>query len=550
MKTEITDLFLKIIRDKFNVDVNLELLKSDPKYGDFSTNVALKLANVLGKTPEEIANTIILELEKLSQNLLTNITFSAPGFINFKLADEILLNDNYLSKNNFFSNQTIVIETNNPNPFKSMHVGHALNAVIGDTIANLLEFGGGKVHRVSYHGDIGTHVGKSMWSILKYLDGDLDKLNQLKPDDRNNFMSRMYAEGSKAYDESEEIKAEIIELTKKSYKLEDDFYYQVYSICKKWSFEDLDIILEKLGSKPVEKRYLESEAYKIGFKIVNENIGRVFTKSDSAIIFRGEDYHLFTVVFISSTGNGLYAARDLGLIKLKENDFAPDKSYIITDNGQKDYFKVIFKASELLNITTSDETININTGLVKLSTGKMSSREGKVLDINWLVDQVSGKLAEHNENFDNKLIAGAIRYQLLKVKLGGDIVFDIDQSVSLQGNTGPYLMYAHARARSILGKAVQTNNVDEKVKYIDAERGLALKLFDYESILNQAVAELKPNIACNYLYELSQEFNQFYEHNKVLGSERQSIRLKLVNKYADVLRHGLNILGIFAPDKM
>ncbi len=550
MKTEITDLFLKIIRDKFNVDVNLELLKSDPKYGDFSTNVALKLANVLGKTPEEIANTIILELEKLSQNLLTNITFSAPGFINFKLADEILLNDNYLSKNNFFSNQTIVIETNNPNPFKSMHVGHALNAVIGDTIANLLEFGGGKVHRVSYHGDIGTHVGKSMWSILKYLDGDLDKLNQLKPDDRNNFMSRMYAEGSKAYDESEEIKAEIIELTKKSYKLEDDFYYQVYSICKKWSFEDLDIILEKLGSKPVEKRYLESEAYKIGFKIVNENIGRVFTKSDSAIIFRGEDYHLFTVVFISSTGNGLYAARDLGLIKLKENDFAPDKSYIITDNGQKDYFKVIFKASELLNITTSDETININTGLVKLSTGKMSSREGKVLDINWLVDQVSGKLAEHNENFDNKLIAGAIRYQLLKVKLGGDIVFDIDQSVSLQGNTGPYLMYAHARARSILGKAVQTNSVDEKVKYIDAERGLALKLFDYESILNQAVAELKPNIACNYLYELSQEFNQFYEHNKVLGSERQSIRLKLVNKYADVLRHGLNILGIFAPDKM
>lgn len=547
MKTDISRLTAEVIKNLYSLDYTVDILKGDSRYGDYSSNVALKLSSQLNQPPLEIASELAKEIKAVGENSLKDVTVSAPGFINFTLRDSSLLSLNYLNYKVLDSN--IVIETNNPNPFKAMHIGHALNAVVGDTIANILELGGAKVHRVSYHGDVGSHVGKSMWAILKFIDGDIEKLNKIPPSDHNNFMSEMYAKGAKAYEEDEEAKTEIIELTNKSYELEDNLFRQTYSICKDWSFSHLETILNQLGSKPVEKQYLESECEPIGVKIVTDNLNKYFFESNGAIVFKGEDYGLFTTVFIASSGKGLYAARDLGLIELKKRDFSPDKILIVTANEQKDYFKVIIKASNLVGLLKNDEMENINTGIIKLTSGKMSSRQGQIVEISWLIDRVREEFKKFSDNLDDKLVAGAIRYQLLKVRLGSDIVFDIAQSVSLQGNSGPYLMYAHARARSILSKA---GYYDESIdfEFEGKERELAVKLAEYESVLVSAVDELRPHYICNYLYELCQTFNSFYEDSPVLNSDRKDLRLNLVSHYSQILKHGLGILGIYAPDKM
>ena len=551
MQAEISNLVSDIIKSLYDLEFKVDIIKSDLKFGDFSTNVALKLASSLRKSPLDISNEIASSVKNSNSSIFKDVNVTAPGFINFVLNDNQLLNSQYLQKKDFYSNKRIVIETNNPNPFKSMHIGHALNAVIGDTLANFLEFGGGQVHRVSYHGDIGIHVGKSMWAILNYINGDLDKLDQIPVIDRSKFLSSMYVEGAKAYDENPEAKEEIINLSNQSYLPENELFKNAYLICRGWSFDKIDSILSKLGSKPIERRYLESESEPIGREIVKSNLNKYFFESDSAIIFKGEDYGLFTTVFVSSSGRGLYAARDMGLIKLKQNDFSPDKSFVVTAIEQKDYFKVAIKASELIGIAKEGETENITTGTVKLSTGKMSSRSGNVIDIDWLIDSIRNEFKKFNEQVDSELVSGALRYQLLKVRLGGDIVFDIEQSVSLQGNSGPYLMYSHARARSIIKKVgVQPEELSGNLSFDPKERQLALKMYEYNSVLLDSTRQLKPHSICNYLYELSQVFNSFYEVSPVLNSDRQNVRVILVNHYANILRHGLSLLGISAPDKM
>ncbi len=551
MKSEIIKLVQASINDLYDLQVSADLLKGDPRFGDFSTNIALKLSPEIKKSPIEIASQLSTYIKDKKLDLFKGVIASAPGFVNFRLNDNKLINRDFLKPRTGYLNKNLVIETNNPNPFKAMHIGHALNAVVGDSLANLLEFAGGNVHRVSYHGDVGSHVGKSMWAILNFINGDLDKLKQIPEDEHNVFMSEMYANGAKAYDDDENIKKDIINLTNKSYELEDDLYKQVYLICKEWSFSHLESILIQLGSKPVERQYLESECELIGVEIVKENLNKYFFESQGAVVFRGEEFGLFTTVFISSTGRGLYAARDLGLIKLKQQDFSPDNIIIVTADEQRDYFKVIIKASQLVGLIKDGEMKNINTGVIKLSSGKMSSRQGKVIEISWLIDTVRQAFSKYSDTTDDKLVTGAIRYQLLKVKLGNDIVFDIEQSVSLQGNSGPYLMYAHARAKSILSKAGIIGVLDDQfINYDDKERELAIKLFEYDAILDAAVDDLRPHYICNYLYELCQTFNSFYEHSPVINSERKNLRLLLVDQYAQVLKHGLNLLGIYAPEKM
>ncbi len=552
MKSELEKIITDLVNEKFNKIYKVDVFRPETKFGDFSTNIALKLAKELNASSLDIANQLADDLRSQFSEIFQEINVAKPGFLNFFLRDRYLLLDNDLNfKNEQLKDQVIVIETNNPNPFKAMHLGHALNAIIGDSLANLLEIGGARVHRVSYHGDIGSHVGKTMWAVLKHINNDPKNLISVEPNSRYKFLADMYSEGAKAYQADINIKAEIISLADQSYKLDDPIYKQVYQTCKDWSFEELDEVLKRLGSKTVERRYLESEVEPAGVEIVKKNIDKYFFLSKGALIFRGEDYGLFTTVFVSSSDRGLYAARDLGLIELKQRDFSPDKSMIVTASEQKDYFKVVIKASELCQIAKIGETNNITTGIVKLSSGKMSSRQGDAINIVWLFDEITAELSKYNKQVSQDLLVGAIRYQFLKVKLGSDIVFDIKQSISLQGNSGPYLMYAHARAQSIIRKSKQIiESVPDDFNIEDSERNLVLKIADFKDTMAKTISQLKPHLLCLYLYELSQEFNRFYEKNKVIGSDREIIRLYLVKSYAEVLRTGLLSLGIKALDEM
>lgn len=535
-----------IVQQLFGVEADVTLTRPDPQFGDYATNVALQLAKKVGRSPREVAEQIAGELKKDS----VEAEVAGPGFINIRLGDAALLEAVNNAPITGRAGEKVVIETNNPNPFKAMHIGHAFNAILADTIANLLQADGAEVHRVSYHGDVGAHVGKSMWALLRYVDGDAAKLKEIKPDERNTFMSRMYAEGAAAYKEDDRAKQEIEALTKQSFTLGDPLYKEVYETCKAWSFEELDAIIARLGNQPTEKKYLESQADALGVKTVRAHVGDVFIESDGALVFPGEKYGIFDNAFVTSRGLGLYGARDLGLMQLKNDDYHAGKSYIVTAEEQRDYFRGVIKAAELCLPDLKGVTVNISTGTVKLTTGKMSSRTGDVVEIAWLFDRVAEAIGERGGEATGDIVAGALRYQFLKVRIGSDVVFDINEAVSLHGNSGSYLQYAHARARSILAKASAMSAEFSGMSLEPGERPLVRKLGEYAEVVERAQKELLPHHICTYLYELAQEFNRFYEKNQVVGSEREAQRVALVAKYADTLRRGLELLGIHAPEQM
>ena len=537
----------KIIKEQFNQDISVECSRPDPKFGDLATNVALQLAKPLGKKPRDIAEQIAEKLRGEAD--FAEVSVAGPGFINIRLSDGALLESLRVRPATRRQGQVAVIETNCPNPFKAMHIGHALNSTLADTMANLLAVSGAAVHRVSYHGDVGTHVGKSMWAILRAIDRDPAKLDEIPPEKRNEFMSRMYVEGSKVAKESPEARAEIDELAKQSFILDDPIYKQVYEICKQWSYDEIDANVARLGNVPIERRYSESETEELGKALIIEKTPEVFKKSDGAYIFEGSKYGSFDNIFIGSHGNGLYGAHDMGLIQLKHQNF-PNLDLSVTVNGEEQaaYFRGVIAASELAIPELKGKLFNYATGLVKLSTGKMSSRTGEVVTIEWLFNEFAKAIAAHGGDASEEIVAGALRYQFLKVKIGGDVIFDINDAVSLTGNTGSYLQYAHARARRVLEKSAQTPVFPQAI--YDEDRALIRKLSEYREIVEQAARGLEPHHICTYLFELAQEFNRYYEHHQVIGSSKEAHRIAIVALYADILKAGLAILGISAPDEM
>lgn len=528
----------------YDIDITPELSRPDAAFGDIATNVALQLAGRLKRNPRQIAEELAGVLH--SNPDFAEVTVAGPGFINVRLSDEALLQQLQVSAPQQYANTNVVIETNSPNPFKAMHIGHAMNAVVPDAIANILERAGAQVHRVSYHGDVGLHVGKSMYSLLKYAQGDVQCIAQIPKAERNSFMSRMYAEGAAAYKESEEAKREIDALAAQSFTCEDPLYKQIYELCLEWSYQQIDETVARLGNKPIERRFVESAADSRGVAIVKQHTPAVFTQSNGAYIFEGSKYGSFDNVFVSSNGRGLYAARDLGLMELKNEAFHPDKSVIVTGGEQGQYFKGVIAAAELSDPSLKGQTVNIPTGLVKLTTGKMSSRDGNVITIDWIFDQFRQAIEARGAVATDATIAGALRYQFLKVKIGSDVIFDINDAVSITGNTGSYLQYAHARAKSILRKIDHT-----EIKQLQPEdRILIRKMGEYSDVVDLATRQLEPHHICQYLFELAQEFNRYYEHNRVVGNELQAHRAGLVAAYTRILADGLALLGIHAPDEL
>lgn len=537
----------QVVKNVFDIDVEVTLTRPEPQFGDYASSVALQIAKQLGKNPRDVANEIVVKLSE--EEDYGEISVAGPGFINIRLTNTALIRQVYTRPLSSRAGTTSVIETNNPNPFKAMHIGHAYNAILADTMANLLGISGADVKRVSYHGDVGAHVGKSMWAILRETNGDIAALEAIPEADRNQFMSKMYALGSAAAKDDELAKKEIDELAKQSFTLDDPSFKAIYDMCSQWSYHQIDEIVARLGNVPTIRRYVESETEELGKKLIIDHSPEVFTQSDGAYIFEGGKYGSFDNAYIASNGNGLYGAHDMGLVQLKYNDFPEmQECIIVTGNEQADYFRGVIAAVGLAIPSLKDTVKNYPTGLVKLSTGKMSSRSGDVLEIGWLFDEFSKAVEVRGGEPTDEIVAGALRYQFLKVKIGSDVVFDVNEAVSLSGNTGSYLQYAHARARSILGKT--SHSFTMPTELFDEDRMLVRKLSEYHEMVNVSTKTLEPHHICTYLFELAQEFNRYYEKNYVIGDAKEAHRVGLVALYADILKAGLTVLGIHAPEKM
>lgn len=554
MQRTVIDCLQETISRTYGASVVPVLTRPDPQFGDLATNVALQLATQLGKKPRDIAETLASAVRELDE--VIEVTVAGPGFINLRLTDKALLESWSLEVPHSLRHQTVVVEYSDPNPFKVLHAGHLYTSIMGDAIANLVEAAGATVHRVNFGGDVGLHVGKSMWAIVRTLGGELpEKLAAIDPEQRAEWMAARYVEGSNAYDDDKTARDEIVTYNKRVYQLhaENDktsVFARVYWTCREWSYEYFDSFYSRIGSH-FEKYYPESATAERGLKEVRAQIGEVFDESDGAIVFVGEAFGLHTRVFINREGLPTYETKDVGLLFQKYDDYRFDRSIVITANEQEQYMQVVLKAVEQFAPELAQSSVHLTHGMVKLAGGvKMSSRKGNFLSAVSVLDAAEHANTLQNGTADARVSLGAIKYSFLKQRMGGDIVYDPTESVSLQGNSGPYLQYAHARACSILSKStIEPSNLRDET--LDStERLLALKLSEYQEVVTDATRELYPHLICTYLYELAQAFNRFYEDARIIGDPRETTRLGLTLRYRDTLASGLRLLAIDAPDAL
>lgn len=562
--TNLEELITTACDELFGLSKQPQLTRPEEQFGDFACNIALQLAKELKQAPKQVAEQIKAYLEANNDGSLAKVEVAGPGFLNMFLADsefsrtlEQATQKANFGRNNLYKNQTVVAEYSDPNPFKELHAGHLYTSVVGDAIASLVEAAGAKVHRVNFGGDVGLHVAKAMWGIVEELGGETpDKLAKVTDDKRANWLAKAYVAGNQAYEDDPAAKQKIITYNKQVYQLQADDdhsspFAKIYWTCRQWSYDYFDDFYARIGTK-FEKYYPESLTTPIGLAIVQDQKQKgVFKESKGAVVFNGEDYDLHTRVFITSEGLPTYETKDVGLIFTKWEDYKFDRSIVITGNDIIEYMKVVLAAISQFEPGLPKRTTHLTHGIVKLKgKGKMSSRSGNVLRAVEVLDGVAKAVEATNGSSDNQVTLGAIKYAFLKPRLGGDIIFDIQESVSLEGNSGPYLQYAHARAQSILRKSQLSTQAPKDAKFEKDERSLLRKISQYPEVVELATRELNPHHICTFLYELAQVFNRFYENNRVIGNKRQDLRLSLVQAYATTLKNGLELLNIPAPDQM
>ncbi len=527
----------------------------DIQFGDFTTNVAMKLGKLKSQNPKDIASKIAEMLK--DKDGIASVSVAGPGFINITIDDDQLLSA-IASENHAkpYDNQTVVLEYSDPNPFKELHVGHLYTSIVGDAIANIVHAGGGEVHRVNFGGDVGMHVAKAMWGILQTLEGEHpEKLDSIQEAERAAWLSAQYVSGNIAFEDDKSSKAEITKINKRIYDITNSGdkeapLAQIYWTCRKWSYDYFNHFYASIGSG-FEKFYPESENAQLGVDTVKSHLGSVYEESNGAIVFKAEKYGLHTRVFINNDGLPTYEAKDVGVALAKWRDYKFDKSIIITANDITEYMKVVVKSIEQFEPEIAKRTIHITHGNVKMKGGvKMSSRLGNVLRAVDVIESVRKASAINHGDSKHDSTLAAIKFAFLKQRVGPDVIFDIGESVSLEGKSGPYLQYAHARACSILSKVTGTDEDTSSESLEKDERLLAREIAKYQMVFEEAIKSLEPHIIATYLYELTQVFNRFYENNRVLDDDRSPIRIRLVKNYQRILRSGLEILNIDAPEKI
>lgn len=600
---KIRELLRAVISSLYHVEAEINLVEAPKDTGaDFATNIAMNLAKNLKKNPMQIAEEVrgkALELDVADEREISEIEIAKPGFINIKLSDDFYKLELEKYQKNFLENisqneylkKTVICEFSDPNPFKILHVGHLYTSMVGDAISRIVEFAGGNVVRANFGGDVGLHVAKNMYALLQHK----DEINDLMTTtEKAELLSKTYVEGATAYEEDEVAKEKIVEINKKIYRiaeagdsivaeleglierdasratLDELELAKVYFWGRKASYQYFKDFYKKIGVK-FDRYYPESTVAAKGLEMVTKGLGDgVYEESDGAIVFKGEKYGLHTRVFINKNGLPTYEAKDVGLIFTKWEDYHFDKSIIITGNDIIDYMKVVLKSVEQYAPELSKRTLHLTHGQVKLpGREKMSSRKGnflKAVDVIELIreelikvqEELSQNKGEPNpEEVDLRILLGAIRYAFLKYKVGGDIVFDVKESVSMTGNSGPYLQYSAVRAQKVLGKILesQVEKTNKKVEQkewtlVVVEKNLIKKIMQYKNVLGEVVGELSPSKLCTYLYEIAQDFSRFYENVQVVGSEYEVERGAIVLAYLKVLTHGLSILGIEIPERM
>ncbi|MFT7557934.1 MAG: arginyl-tRNA synthetase [Planctomycetota bacterium] len=540
---------------------------SDMEHGDFSTNIAMRYAKPLGKNPLDLAREIVAGVP--ASAWVSGLEAVAPGFINITLKPEVFSDmlgvireqrESYGS-NDQLAGQKIMVEYTDPNPFKVFHIGHLMTNAHGEALARLYESCGADVVRANYQGDVGPHVAKAIWGMQQLaieMPADDAPLTE-----RTAYLGRAYAYGATHYKEDASIKETIDTLNKTIYEESDAEIMVLYTKGRVWSLEHFEVLYSWLGTT-FDHYFFESEVWRRGMGIVQEYLTKgVFDESGGAIIFPGEKYGLHTRVFISGRGLPLYEAKDIGLNVIKfEKEPDLDKSIIVTANEQSSYFAVVTKALEMINEHVGTRTHHFDHGMMKFPEGKMGSRTGNVITGESLLygmkELATAKMQGHvpegvdTEELGISVGVAAIKFIILKQAAKKDIIFDREAALSLEGDTGPYVQYTHARCQSLLTKGaylmVDVVALPEQWETLEVEK----LLMRFPTVIAGSLKDNAPHHITTYLLELSRSFNSWYSNSHIINEEDTSsaYKLAIVKAVSIVVQRGLWMLGIEAPERM
>jgi len=533
----------------------------NPEMGDFAF-ACFALAKEQGKNPVEVAIEVVDTIKVAG--LISEVKTAGP-YVNIYLDPVKVAELVFESQTETFGTHTfgagkqILVEYACPNPMKVFHLGHLRNLITGEATVRMFENAGYDVKRVNYQGDVGRHIAMSLWGISQHQE-EFENVKNATLDEQVAFLGRAYAYGATQFKESEQVQKEILEFNKKVYE-HDSEILDTYKTARAWSLEYFDVIYKKLDSH-FDRLYFESEVFDLGKQMVLDGLDNdIFTKSSGAIIFEGSKHGLHDRVFINSQGFPTYEGKEVGLAQLHFTEYNPDMVIHVVGKEQREYFQVVFKALEEVLPQSAGKESHLIGGYLQLKGDqKMSSRTGNVISGDQLVTLVeeSVRTIMKDSKLDNKeevtraVAVAALKYSMLKVGASQDMAFDMDESISTSGDSGPYLLYMVARISSMLEKAgaYTYNGVPEEVT--TEEKLVILKLAEFPEATQKAVDERDPSHIAKYMYGLAQQFNTFYVACPVLDAPEDvsAFRLQLVEHIRDVMKKGLHILGIKTVSKM
>lgn len=559
--------------------------------GDF-TLVVFPLLRVSKKPPEQTATELG---DYLKENIAQICDYNViKGFLNLSIdksfwisyLSNIAKDDNFGFVKNKENPKTILIEYSSPNTNKPLHLGHIRNNLLGYSVAKIIATQGDNVKKVNLVNDRGIHICKSMLAWQKWGDSITPEKSGKKGD---HLVGDFYVKFDQEYkkeisklvdagqtEEEAKQKAPLIQEAQemlRKWEAKDPETISLWKDMNKWVLDGFDVTYKNLGVD-FDKIYFESNTYTLGKKLVEEGLekGVLFKKEDGSVWADLTEEGLDQKILLRSDGTSVYMTQDLGTAHQRITDYNANESIYVVGNEQIYHFQVLKIVLGKLGFEWSENLHHLSYGMVELPEGKMKSREGTVVDADDLIEGMTttaeemsrelGKLDGFSETEKNEIVntigLGALKYFILKVDPKKTMTFDPKESIDFNGNTGPFVQYTYARIQSLMRKAIDKNvelptDLNIKTKISNKELQLIKQIHNYPETLKEAAENLSPAQIANYIYDLVKEFNQFYHDHHIMSEEDKNIRefrLFLSKQVGEIIKSGMELLGINVPDRM
>ena len=579
------------VKALYGMDATEKMLQLQKTRSEFEGNLTLVVfpfVKAAKKSPEQTAQEIG---EYLVNNCSAVEKFNVvKGFLNLSIGDgawvELLSaidkDDHFGTKRADENSPLVMIEYSSPNTNKPLHLGHVRNNLLGWSLAQIMEANGNRVVKTNIVNDRGIHICKSMLAWQKWGNGETPASSGKKGDhligDYYVLFDKHYREEVKelvANGMDEERAKQEAPLIKEAHEMlvrweqNDPEVRQLWQMMNDWVYAGFDETYKALGVS-FDKIYYESQTYLVGKKKVEEGLekGLFFRKDDGSVWADLTDAGLDQKLLLRSDGTSVYMTQDIGTAQMRFQDYPIDKMIYVVGNEQNYHFQVLSLLLDRLGFKWGKELVHFSYGMVELPNGKMKSREGTVVDaddlMQLMVDDArrvadeAGKTADMSEEERQQIARivgmGALKYFILKVDARKNMLFNPEESIDFNGNTGPFIQYTHARIRSILRKSEGEGNLSAAGYQLNAkETALIQKLNEFPAAVEQAGKDYSPSGIANYCYELTKEFNQFYHDYSILNAESEgakAMRLVIARNVAKTLKNGMALLGIEVPERM